>query len=108
MKLILRVVAAAIFVCMIVVTVRSTLAMTIPAAWADYAANPWAVATLWDAYSGFTLFFCWVCYKERTFGSRVLWFLLIMGLGNIATSGYLLLQLFRLREEQSVEALLLR
>jgi hypothetical protein len=36
------------------------------------------------------------------------WFILIMALGNMAMSAYLLLQLSRLRTGQPIEALLLR
>ena len=108
MKTFLKLLFAAIFVCMTVVTIRTSLAMSLWAAWDNYAANPWAVATLWDAYCGFTIFFCWVCYKESSWGVRVLWFVLIMGLGNIATSLYLLIQLFRLGGNESIEALVRR
>jgi len=108
MKNPLKLLFAAICVCMIVVTVRAGLSMSLWAAWDSYAANPWAVATLWDAYCGFTIFFCWVCYKESSWSARVLWFVLIMGLGNITTSLYLLIELSQLRREEPVEALLRR
>ena len=39
---------------------------------------------------------------------RVLWFIAIMVLGNMAMSTYVLLQLFRLRPEQDVSAILAR
>ena len=39
---------------------------------------------------------------------RVLWLLLIFGLGNIAIAGYLLLRLWRLPRDASIEMLLLR
>jgi hypothetical protein len=50
----------------------------------------------------------WVAYKERGWPARIIWFFLIMGLGNIAMSTYMLIQLFRLKPEQPVSALLLR
>jgi hypothetical protein len=106
-KRILQGLGGAIFLCMSVVTVRASLALSLRDAWASYAANPWAVATLWDAYSGFFLFFAWVCFRERTMGARVLWFFLIMGLGNIATSAYLLIQISRLRSGDPARMLLL-
>jgi hypothetical protein len=93
---------------MVYVTVHSSLQMSLRAAWDGYAANPWAVATLWDAYCGFITFFCWVCYKEASMGPRVLWFILIMALGNIAMSFYMLIQLFRLRDDQPIDALVRR
>jgi len=40
--------------------------------------------------------------------SRVLWFVLIMGLGNIAISLYVLIQLLGLRREEPAEAILWR
>jgi hypothetical protein len=40
--------------------------------------------------------------------SRVVWFVLIMGLGNIATSLYMLIQLTRLRPDEPAEAVLWR
>ena len=71
-------------------------------------ANPWAVATLFDAYFGFTTFFVWVYFKERTNAARILWFFLIMALGNIAMSAYVLRQLFKLRDDEPLSNLLLR
>ena len=85
---------------------RTSLTMSLWDAWPGYAANPWAVATLWDAYFGFLTFYVWVCFKETGWLARLLWFVLIMGLGNIAMSLYVLIQLFRLKPEQPVEALL--
>jgi hypothetical protein len=66
------------------------------------------VATLWDAYFGFITFWVWVAYKERTVWARVSWLVLILALGNIAMSFYVLIQLFRLKPDQPVEAALWR
>lgn len=105
MKLFLKLLFGAIFLWMTVMTIRTCLAVSLWAAWDGYAANPWAVATLWDAYCGFLIFYVWVAYKESTIGQRILWFVLIMGLGNIATSLYLLIQLLRLRAEEPAESI---
>ena len=67
--------------------------------WQGLVAGPdrwWTIATLIDAYYGFLIFFVWVCFKERGLLARVLWFLAIMALGNMATAGYLLWQLYKL------------
>lgn len=93
---------------MIVVTVRTSMKMSLWDAWGSFADNPWAVATLWDAYFGFITFFVWVCWKERNVTGRVIWFVLIMSLGNIAMSFYVLLQLMRLRRDEPAHAVLLR
>ena len=67
-----------------------------------YNANRWAVATLYDAYCGFITFFCWLAYKERSLVAKLVWFVLIMTLGNIAMSVYMLIQLFRLKPGEPV------
>ena len=108
MKLFLRLLFGGIFLWMTVMTVRTSLAVSPWEAWPSYAANPWAVATLWDAYFGFLTFYLWVFYKERNIWARILWFLLIMGLGNIATSLYVLIQLMRLRRDEPAETILWR
>lgn len=108
MRALLKLLFTAIFVGMIVVTIRASFSLSLWNAWDDYARNPWAVATLWDAYSGFTIFSCWVCYKERSWAVRLMWLVLIAGLGNIATSFYLLIQLARLNDREPLESLLRR
>jgi hypothetical protein len=108
MRTALKFLFAAIFLWMTVLTVRTSLAVSLWRAWDSYAANPWAVATLYDAYFGFVTFWVWVAYKENTVWSRVFWLVLILGLGNIAMSLYVLIQLFRLKADQSVEALFRR
>jgi Protein of unknown function (DUF1475) len=68
--------------------------------------NWWTIATFLDAYYGFVTFYVWVLYKESHFGARLFWLAAIMGLGNIATSAYLLLQLARLRNDEPAAAIL--
>ena len=108
MKSFLKLLFGGIFVFMVVMTIRTGLAVSLSAAWPSYAANPWAMATLYDAYFGFVTFYAWVFYKERSVLARALWFVLIMALGNIAMSFYVLIQLFRLRAEEPAEAILRR
>ena len=108
MKLFLKLLFGGIFLWMTVMTIRTSLAVSLLEAWPSYAANPWAIATLYDAYFGFLTFYVWVAYKERKMWSRIVWFLLIMGLGNIAMSLYVLIQLLRLRQEEPAEAVLWR
>jgi hypothetical protein len=67
----------------------------------------WTIATLMDAYFGFTTFYVWVVYKERSWAARVAWFVAIMLLGNMAMASYVLLQLARLRPEQPASDILL-
>jgi uncharacterized membrane protein len=70
--------------------------------------DPWFLATLLDACLVFLVFYVWVACKERTTLSRILWFLLIMALGNMAAAFYVLLQLRKLRTLDPWKKLLLR
>ena len=68
--------------------------------------NLWTIATLIDAYYGFVTFYVWVLWKEVRALPRVLWFIAIMLLGNIAMSAYVLRQLARLEPADSMVTLL--
>jgi hypothetical protein len=107
-KTFLKILFGLIFIFMVTMTVRATLQSSLPDAWPSYRGNPWAMATLYDAYAGFITFFVWVAYKENSLWKSVVWFVLILGLGNIAMSFYVLLQLFRLRPEEPASRMLWR
>lgn len=98
----------AILAAMLGVTTWASLEISLWNAWPDYLENPWAIATLFDAYFGFITFFVWVAWREPTNGSRALWFVLIMCLGNIAMSVYVLLQLASLGSGEPVHSILQR
>jgi hypothetical protein len=110
MKIALRLLFAGILVCMISMTTWVSLHKSILLSGDEFgwAHSPWAVATLFDAYFGFITFYTWVFYKESHWLARIVWFVAIMGLGNMAMSGYVLIQLFKLRPEQPASAILLR
>ena len=107
MKARLRLLFGAILAAMLVVTTWASLKVPLWRAGSDLS-DPWSLATLCDAYAGFLTFFAWVAYKERAAGARILWFVLIMALGNIAMAAYVLRELARLPEDAPIEALLLR
>jgi hypothetical protein len=89
-------------------TIRATLHASLAEAWPSYKANPWAMATLYDAYAGFITFFVWVAYKEGSLWKSMVWLVLILGLGNIAMSLYVLIQLFRLKADEPASRILRR
>jgi hypothetical protein len=70
--------------------------------------NWWTIATLIDAYYGFLTFYVWVLYKEIRWLSRIVWFVAIMLLGNMAMAAYVLIQLSRLGRDEPAAAILLR
>lgn len=93
---------------MLFVTVRASLEQGIFAAGAALMPNRWFQATLADAYFGFVTFYVWVAYRERSWLPRIVWFTLIMLLGNIAMSLYVLHQLRLLPRGAGMSQLLLR
>ena len=110
MKTFLILLFAGIFLWMVGMTAWVSLHKPIGLAGNEFswAQSPWSVATLFDAYFGFTTFFVWVCFRERTLALKILWFALVMTLGNIAMSSYVLMQLFKLKPGQPVSEILRR
>ena len=105
----LKILFAAILVTMIVVSCYATSKQALTQ-WTGLTAGQdryWTFATLCDAYFGFTTFYVWVFYKERVWLARILWFIAIMALGNMAMSGYVLLQLAKLRKDEPASTILL-
>ena len=74
----------------------------------DVFAHPWFIATLFDAYWGFTTFFVWVCYQQRSWVARTSWFIAVMLLGTIAMSSYCLAALLRTPRDGQLADLLAR
>lgn len=104
----LQLLFVSILAAMLGVTTWASLEISLWDAWPDYAANPWAIATLFDAYFGFVTFFVWVAWRERTHAARAAWFVLIMCLGNIAMAIYLLIQLATLGPDDPTSSILRR
>ena len=96
MKTTLRLVFVLVLAAMLFVTVRASLSEGVFAAGSRLWADGWFRATLADAYFGFLAVFVWIGWRERTLVARVVWFVLLMTLGNIAIAFYFLLALQRL------------
>ena len=104
----LKLLFGAILVVMLYFTVTAGLGRGMFEAGGELWPDPWFRATLADAYCGFLAFYAWVFYRERSWVGRGLWFVAIMGLGNIAVSVYVLAKLFRLPPGAGAEQLLQR
>ena len=70
--------------------------------------HPWFIATLFDCYFGFLTFYIWLAYKETSNVARVAWLIAILLLGNIAMSTYMLITVFRLPTNGTMEQVLSR
>lgn len=69
-------------------------------------ATPWMKATLWDFYTNALVIYLWLCYKEKGIFFKILWLILMFTLGSIATCGYVLIQLFKLKPHEGLKELL--
>jgi len=95
MILFLRLLFAAVIVAMLWVTTWASLHQPL----GDFARgpvirDPWVIATLFDAYLAFLAFFVWVAWKEQSLLARLLWFVALMLLGNLAIGAFMLRELF--------------
>ncbi len=56
-------------------------------------AMPWGIVSLVDLYTGFTLFSCWIVYREKAVLPSILWVILMMVMGSWTASLYIFLAL---------------
>ncbi len=102
----LRVLFLVVLASMIWVTTWAGLQCPLFAVPAPVATHPWFVATMFDAYWGFTTFYVWVFYKETSWTSKTAWFVAIMALGNIAMSSYCLAELAQVPRDKKLSDVL--
>ncbi len=105
---ILLMVFITILIAMLAVTTYASLDRSVFKVGTDLTSDPWFQATLADAYFGFVTFYVWVFYKERGTLFRLVWFVLIMTLGNIAMAVYVLIQLASWDPATGPDGILLR
>ena len=104
----LRLLFSVIFIVMVYATGSASLQCNILQIPGAVLGHPWFTATLFDAYCGFITFYAWVFYKEPSGAAKMIWFILIMLLGNLAMSAYMLILLFKLPTDAAADRLLLR
>lgn len=75
--------------------------------WDFLGSIPWMRATLWDFYTNVLIIYLWICYKQKGISAKVIWLILLVTLGSIASCAYVLIQLFRLKPNEGVKQLLI-
>lgn len=105
---VLKTLFALIIFAMLSITIIASIDQNIFEAVGNMWPNWWFRATLADAYFGFLTFFVWVAYKELHLWRKLVWFALIMLLGNLAISAYMLLELYKLHGDDTLETLVTR
>ncbi|XP_015169706.1 uncharacterized protein [Solanum tuberosum] len=63
----------------------------------------WMAATLIDFYIHIIVIWSWVVYKESNWITAILWVVLLVCLGSIATCGYIVLQFLKLSTQESLQ-----
>lgn len=108
MILVLRVFFLVVLVSMLAVTGWAGAQVPLWSIPREVGGHPWFIATLFDAYWGFFTFYAWQCYKEPAWAARVLWFVALVLLGNMAMAVYGLIVTFRVPASAPAHAVLLR
>jgi hypothetical protein len=62
---------------------------------------PWGIVSLIDVYIMFTLFSCWIIYREKSIVRSVIWVVFVMVLGAFTCSLYALMALLTSRGDWS-------
>jgi hypothetical protein len=96
------------FLVILFFTVRASLRENILQIDLVVLANRWFQATLVDAYLGLGTFYIWVASRETSLLGRGIWLVLILLLGNLAMSAYVVIRCMLLSTDVDLATLLLR
>lgn len=108
MILFLRGLFVVILLSMLAVTSWASLHTPLFAIPREVLRHPWFIATLFDAYWAFIVFYVWAAWKEQSAAARILWFVTVIALGNIAMAVYFLRELFRVPAAGPIDAVFTR
>lgn len=67
---------------------------------------PWMQATLVDFYTNVFILFLWITYKEKKHYKKLIWLILLVILGSVATCIYILKELIQLKKSENLKDLL--
>lgn len=101
----LKILFAAIFVWVTYIVISTSLESSLFKEWDFLGSIPWMRATLWDFYANIFIITLWMFYKEKSILLKIVWVILFVCLGAIATSAYVLIKLFKLKPGQGVKEL---
>ncbi len=94
-----------LFIWMCYVVISTSISSNLFKEWNFLGSIPWMRATLWDFYANVAVIFFWICYKEKRFILKIIWLILLVILGSIASCAYVLIQLFRLKPGEGLKEL---
>ena len=101
----LKVLFSLIFVWMCYTVITTCISDNLFGEWDFLGRIPWMRATLWDFYANVTVIFVWLCYKESKLYLKIIWLIILVALGSIASCAYMLIQLFKLKPGEGLPEL---
>ena len=101
----LKVIFSVLFVWVCYVVITTSMQSNLFKEWDYLGSIPWMRATLWDFYANVSVIYLWVCYKEEGIFPKVIWLILLVVLGSIASTAFVLIQLFRLKPNEGLKEL---
>ncbi len=99
----LKVFFSLLFIWMCYVVISTSIHSSLFGQWSFLGSIPWMRATLWDFYANVTAIFLWICYKEKSVFLKIIWLVLLVALGSIATCAYTLIRLFKLKPGEGLK-----
>jgi hypothetical protein len=97
MVTVLKIFFSILFLWMCYMVVSTSINSNLFKEWDSLGSIPWMRATLWDFYTNVTVIYLWICFKEKGAVWKIIWLILLVALGSIASCAYVLIQLFRLK-----------
>ena len=101
----LKVFFSLLFIWMCYTVINTSMHSSLFKEWDFLGSIPWMRATLWDFYANVTVIFFWLCYKEKSIFLKLIWLILLVVLGSIASTAYILIQLFKLKPGEGLKEL---
>jgi hypothetical protein len=99
----LKIFFSLLFVWMCYTVISTSVSSNLFKEWGALGSIPWMRATLWDFYANVTVIFLWLCYKEKSIAIKIIWLILLVALGSIASCAYVLIQLFKLKPGEGLK-----
>jgi hypothetical protein len=99
----LKILFGLLFVWMCYTFIHTSVENNLFKQWEFLRSIPLIRLTLWDFYTNVTVIFLWVCYKENKLSTRLLWLMLLVTSGGVASCAYVLIQLFKLHPGQGLK-----
>lgn len=99
----LKILFSIVFVWMCYVVISTCLAHNLFKEWDYLGSIAWMRATLWDFYANILVIYMWICYKEKNWVLKIVWLILLVTLGSLASCAYVLIQLFRLKDNNGLK-----